>query len=117
RFHASHASEYEFRDLAAWWKEITGLPFVFALWLIRPEVENAREIADALRARRDENLRALDHLVAAETEFSPEFCQRYFRDRLRFGFGEREKEGLIKFRETCERHRILRPNAAPLRLV
>ncbi|MFL6568482.1 MAG: menaquinone biosynthesis protein [Chthoniobacterales bacterium] len=117
RFREQHGTEYQFRDLGAWWKEITGLAFVFALWLIRPEVEDPRAIADQLRARRDENLRSLDHVIAAASEFLPEFSSHYFRDCLRFGFAQREKEGLLKFRQLCERHGILRPNRAPLRLV
>lgn len=116
RFREQHASGYEFRDLGAWWKEITGLPFVFALWLIRPEVENPSEIADQLRAKRDGNLRSLDRVIAA-SDFSPEFCAHYFRDCLRFSFGDREKQGLLKFRELCQRHGILTPNRAPLGLV
>ena len=117
RFRAQHAGKYEFRDLAQWWREISGIPFVFALWLIRPDYDDAPAIAARLRALRDANLRALDVLIAAETEFTPEFCQHYFRDCLRFSFGEREKQGLIRFRELCERQRILRPNTTPLRLV
>ena len=117
RFRHRHGDAYEYRDLGAWWKEVTRLPFVFALWLIRPEVENAKQLADELRARRDANLASLDQLIAAEREFTPEFCQRYFREQLRFGFAEREKQGLMKFRSLCERHGILPPNPTPLRLV
>jgi chorismate dehydratase len=116
RFREQHASDYEFRDLGAWWKEATGLAFVFALWLIRPEVENPRPIADQLRAKRDENLRSLDRVIAS-SEFAPEFSSHYFRDCLRFGFAEREKAGLIKFRELCQRHGILSAKSDPLRLV
>ncbi|MDQ6624191.1 MAG: menaquinone biosynthesis protein, partial [Verrucomicrobiota bacterium] len=116
RFRAKHVDAFRYRDLGQWWKELTGLPFVFALWLIRPEVEDAHAIADALRNRRDANLRALDQLIAAEPEFSPEFCRHYFTDCLRFDFGAREQAGLLKFRALCERHGILAPNPAPLRL-
>jgi chorismate dehydratase len=35
-------------DLGAAWRELTGLPFVFALWLIAPHADRAR-VADALR--------------------------------------------------------------------
>ena len=117
RFRKQHGDVFAYRDLGAWWKGMTGLPFVFALWLIRPEFEAAASLADRLRGLRDENLASLDTLIAGQAEFSPEFCQRYFRERLRFGFAEREKEGLLKFRSLCERHGILPQNTTPLRLV
>lgn len=117
RFRERHGERYEYWDLATQWKLRTGLPFVFALWLIRPEVDNARSIADSLRRRRDENLATLDQVIAAQTKFSPEFCAYYFRDCVRFGFGDAEKEGLLLFRSLCERHGILPQSSAPLRLV
>ncbi len=117
RFRDRHANDYSFWDLGAEWKEATGLPLVFALWLIRPEVKNAKSIADRLRVRRDENLKALDEVISAQSNFSPEFCRYYFRDCLRFRFSKAEKEGLLRFRSLCEKHRILQPNASPLRCV
>ena len=117
RFRKEHGCEYEFWDLAAEWKRLTGLPFVFALWLIRPGVANAGEIANALRARRDANLGSLDELIAQEKDFSRDFCLQYFHNYLRFGFGTREKEGLLRFRSVCEKHRILPRNESELRLV
>jgi predicted solute-binding protein len=117
RFREQHEKRYEYWDLAAQWKRSTGLPFVFALWLIRPEVENAQLIADALRQRRDENLASLDQIIAAQTEFPSEFCAYYFRECLRFEFADAEKEGLLRFRSLCEMHGILPPNANPLRFV
>jgi chorismate dehydratase len=88
-------------DLAEEWKNITDLPFVFALWLVRPEVANASEIAHRLRAVRNENLRRLNELITAQSEFDPEFCTRYFRENLRFDFGQREKAGLREFHRAC----------------
>ena len=43
--------------------EETGLPFVYALWLIRPEVTDAKSVAQRLRKLRDENLATLDDLI------------------------------------------------------
>jgi len=116
-FRKQHGSRYEYWDLAARWKVSTGLPFVFALWLIRPEVKNAQILAESLRKRRDENLASLDQVIAAQAGFSPEFCAYYFRDCLRYEFGSAEKEGLLRFRSLCEQHGILQPNATVLRLV
>src|ERR1700758_5207207 len=55
RFRQEHANEFQFWDLGEQWKKLCGIPFVYALWLIRPEVENAKAIANRLRALRDEN--------------------------------------------------------------
>src|SRR6516162_9372906 len=55
-FRQRHAGEFQFWDLGEQWKKLTGLPFVYALWLIRPEVVDAKSVARRLRALRDENL-------------------------------------------------------------
>ncbi len=117
RFRAEHGSEYMYWDLAEEWQRLTGLPFVFALWLIRPGIAGASEIAQELRTRRDHNLQELDRVIAAQDHFSPEFCAFYFRDCLRFHLGEREKAGLLRFRALCGKHGLLPMNEAPLRLV
>ncbi|MGI9088489.1 MAG: menaquinone biosynthetic enzyme MqnA/MqnD family protein [Chthoniobacterales bacterium] len=117
RFRAQNGDRYGYLDLGAEWKRQTNLPFVFALWLLRPEVAEPGKIAEALRNRRDQNLAHLDDLIAAHPDFSPEFCVHYFRENLRFEFGEAEKQGLLRFRSLCEQHGILSPGVSPLRLV
>ncbi len=117
RFRDRYRTNYRFWDLGAEWKRITRLPFVFALWLIRPEVSEPQSIADRLRAHRDQNLRCLNEVISAQTNFPPDFCRYYFGECLRFQFSEMEKKGLLHFRSLCERHQILQPNRAALALV
>jgi predicted solute-binding protein len=117
RFRQSHTGQYEFWDLGEQWKKLTDLPFVYALWLIRPEVVNAKEIADRLRLLRDENLANLDELIAIEKEFDSQFCSRYYREHLRFSFGERENEGLRTFANLCVKHSHLPEPDLPLNVV
>ena len=100
RFRQTHPT-YRVWDLPEEWKKLTGFPFVFALWLIRPEVIDASEVANRLRKLRDDNLQSIDELIAEQDDFDPEFCRRYFRDYLRFGFGEGEKAGLREFHRRC----------------
>jgi chorismate dehydratase len=107
RFRDETEGTFQFWDLGEEWKKRTGLPFVYALWLIRPEVPSPKAIADTLRACRDNNLRELDLLIAAEREFSPDFCQFYLTQCLRYQYGPAEKEGLSTFRKLCEKHGIL----------
>jgi chorismate dehydratase len=101
RFRAEHSERYHYWDLAESWTKIISLPFVFAFWLIRPEINNANEIADILRQLRDHNLENLDDLVSTQSEVSPAFCRKYYREHLFFDFGEREKTGLREFHRHC----------------
>jgi chorismate dehydratase len=107
RFRDETDNTFQFWDLGEEWQKRTQLPFVYALWLIRPEVGSPKAIADTLRACRDTNLRELDTLIAMEREFSPDFCQFYLRECLHYQLGPQEKEGLSTFRKLCEKHGIL----------
>ena len=98
---------FQFWDLGQEWKQLVDLPFVYALWLVRPEVAEAKAVADRLRALRDENVGKIDKLIAQEKEFDAEFCRRYFTEHLRFTFGEREKEGLRTFADVCAKHGLI----------
>jgi chorismate dehydratase len=117
RFRQRHAGEFHFWDLGEQWSKVVGRPFVYALWLIRPEVRDFKYVANRLRALRDENLANLDQLIAEvvtgvgdpghRKEFDPQFCGRYYREHLRFSFGEKEKEGLSEFYKRCVEQRLL----------
>jgi chorismate dehydratase len=107
RFRRKFGDTYQYWDLGDEWRGVAKKPFVYALWLMRPEVEDARAIAGRLRALREENLANLNKLIAAEKEFDREFCSRYFREHLRFAFGEREKSGLRSFQGLCEKNGLL----------
>jgi len=117
RFRQRHGADFQFWDLGEQWKKLRDVPFVYALWLVRPEVQNGKSIADQLRALRDRNLTNVDNVIARETEFDPEFCRRYYRDHLRFSFGEKEKKGLRAFAELCRKHELLPKRELVLDLV
>jgi chorismate dehydratase len=136
-FRQKHAGEFQFWDLGEQWKKLTGLPFVYALWLIRPEVIDAKSIAQRLRKLRDKNLASLDDLIeeavagvglstvaGAKTvepgprkELNREFLLRYFRKHLRFSFGKKEKQGLQCFADLCAKHGVLPAHDRPFTLV
>ena len=109
RFRQKFAEAYRYWDLGEEWQGLTKLPFVYALWLVRPEVTNANTIADRLRALRGENLANIENLIAEEKEFDPEFTRRYYHDYLHFEFGEKEKQGLHLFQSLCEAHGLIPP--------
>ena len=101
RFRQRHAGEFSFWDLGEQWNKLVDLPFVYALWLIRPEVRDSESLAERLRKLRNENLADIDKLVAEEEEFDHDFCRRYYRENLRFSFGKEEKQGLTEFHKRC----------------
>jgi hypothetical protein len=106
RFRAEHGERYHYWDLAETWTKMTSLPFAFAFWLIRPEIQNAKGIADKLRALRDHNVASIDELALSQSEVSPTFCRKYYREHLIFNFGEREKAGLREFHRRCLLNKI-----------
>jgi len=124
-FRQNHAGEFQLWDLGEQWKELTGLPFVYALWLIRPEVPDAKSIAQRLRGLRDENLADIQAIVsdavADVADNNPaiarEFLDRFYHEYLRFGFGTREKQGLQTFADLCARHGVLPKRAREFSLL
>jgi hypothetical protein len=56
-------------------------------------------------------------LIAAVKEFDQQFLFRYYRQHLRFSFGEREKEGLGTFASLCAEHGLLAKRDQTLDLV
>jgi predicted solute-binding protein len=104
-FRQRHAHDFNFWDLGDQWKKLTGLPFVYALWLVRPEIANAAQIAGELRSLAAINLRQLDKIVAHLPD--PDFCMRYYREYLRFTFGTKQEAGLQRFQELCAKHGLI----------
>jgi len=107
RFRQHHRDEFRFWDLGEQWNKLVDLPFVYALWLIRPEVIEVKQIASRLRELRDENLARIDGLIGEEKDFDRDFCHRYYRENLRFRFGEKEMEGLSEFYKRCVKLHLL----------
>jgi chorismate dehydratase len=117
RFRLQHGRDFAFWDLGEEWKRLRNVPFVYALWLVRPEVENPRRLADSLRAVRDNNLDNIEAIISGELEFPSEFSRRYYRDHLRFSLGEDEKRGLQAFAELCQKHELMPKHDLVLDLV
>jgi chorismate dehydratase len=116
RFRQQSGGRHRFLDLGAEWKARMKTPFVYALWLLHPDYAKKEEVAGALRSLGKANLANLDALIAAQPERERAFCDFYYRQCLRFGFGAEEKTGFKKFGELCVRQNLLPPNLPTLRL-
>ena len=95
-------------DLGQWWKELTGLPFVFAMWTAREGLapENLDRIDSWLTASRDAGVQAIHEIArdrSAEYGLSFRQCVDYFEKHLHFSLGPGEREGLARFRDLAAR--------------
>ena len=93
-------------DLGERWCHWTGLPFVFAMWVARADVDESH-VAAVLRAARDEGVRRVEDIAAreaAEMGISRELATEYLRDTLHFTLGAHEWAGLRRFYELCVGH-------------
>jgi chorismate dehydratase len=86
-------------DLGQEWFDWTGLPFVYAVWAVRPGMD-LRGVDRALRAARDYGLAKVGPIAqreAVKLGLDPGFCRRYLSNILSFDLGPRELAGLKKF--------------------
>ncbi|HEX4497410.1 MAG TPA: menaquinone biosynthesis protein [Thermoanaerobaculia bacterium] len=103
---------YLITDLAAEWKELTGLPFVFAVWAVRPEVE-IPDLPFYFKSSLRYGLSSLDTLVresAAEMGLDTSEVRSYLTENLSFFLREEEISGLEEFyRRAYNNSLILEP--------
>jgi len=86
-------------DLGEEWKKLTGLPFVYAMWVAKPDIELSGLHSKLLKAR-DEGLTKLDAIAAEaskETGLREEVCFHYLKNIMKYELGEREIEALRVF--------------------
>jgi predicted solute-binding protein len=56
-------------------------------------------------------------VAGKKQEITQEFLNRYYNEHLRFGFGSREKQGLLTFADLCAKHGVLSKRAHEFRLL
>jgi chorismate dehydratase len=91
-------------DVGDEWCRWTGLPFVFAMWVMRAG-QKVGALEQALGAARDAGLANLEQIAEAEAPAlgltRPE-CLSYLRDCLHFVLGPREREGLALYQKYAD---------------
>lgn len=105
-------------DLGALWTERTGLPFVWAVWLVRTPTARAElaAIRDAVLAARARGLPQRDALAlrfAATHGLDPELSRDYLRRHIRFDVGPDERAGLERFAQLAHGHGLVERSTVP----
>lgn len=103
-------------DLGAEWKAMTGLPFVYAMWVGRPDALSAQQCGALQHAGKD----GVAHLQTIAREWAAGDAARerralaYLRDNLKYDLGARERAGLQRFHELAAEIGVV-PGLQPLR--
>lgn len=116
--HSPPAVKYAHQlDLGEAWKDLTGLPFVYASWMCRTKTldddEGRRWIALAaamLDRQRRHNRTRLDWLVqqwAPKARWPVDLAQHYIAELLRYEVGPREREAIDRFYGLCAKNGII----------
>jgi chorismate dehydratase len=103
-------------DLGAEWKTLTGLPFVYAMWVGRADAATPAHCR-ALQQARDQGLQHLEQIARGASGGNRDVEQRsflYLRDNLKFSLGDREAAGLRRFHELAAGIGLV-PEPQPLR--
>ncbi len=108
---APEEKDYPFQlDLGEQWKRLTGLPFVFAMWMMPMDKADA-DLAELLAEARWRGGEMTDHLVAKyaqEKRWPTDLARRYFTEYLQYVVTPRCRLGIEKFFELAAKHHLLR---------
>lgn len=106
-------------DLGEEWKALTGLPFVYAVWMCREDRASDLAVttgAALLDRQRRHNAMRLDWIIhrhAKEHGWPEELARRYLAGLLRFEVGEREAACVDRFFALASKHGLIeRPRPA-----
>jgi chorismate dehydratase len=103
-------------DLGQMWTDLTGLPFVYAAWVLGPALggvgreERKRTLVQRLQRAKAGGLSALDELAIKESRSRAIPVERilsYWRESIHFDLGSDELAGLQKFAELAARHNLV----------
>lgn len=105
-------------DLGQEWLNLTGLPFVFSVWVARPGADHGgltRLIAEAKR----KGLAAVERVAEEECErvaLDRAVCLVYLRDHMRYDLDEGARAGLERFRQLAVEQKLI-ADAGPVRFL
>lgn len=99
-------------DLGEAWKDMTGLPFLFGVWLARADADPRilRTTCAILDRQYRYNRMHLEGLIARESatrDWPLEVAREYLSTGIRYEFGQEQRAGLDRFYELAEQHGLL----------
>lgn len=83
-------------DLASEWRVMTGLPFVFAVWVSLQPM--SKEWMDVFNAANAKGMQRLDE-IAEEQKFSPYDLKKYYTNNINYLLDDEKRKGMQRFLE------------------
>ena len=105
-------------DLGSAWKEMTGMPFVFAVWVARTSTILG-DLPSKLEQAKREGLAHVDELVrqyAVPRGWPPDLARQYLTTNLKYDIGEAQIHAIEHFHQLAARHGLISSPARPLRI-
>jgi chorismate dehydratase len=105
-------------DLGAAWKELTGLPFVFAVWTARADVDLG-DLPTRLADARRHGMEHLDEIVnqyAVPLGWPAQLAMEYLSRYLDFEIGPRQLQAIEQFYALAARHGLIPNPPRPIEL-
>lgn len=96
-------------DLGHEWKRLTGLPFVFAAWMARKDVD-LRDLPARLEQAKQSGLRHVDDIVrrhALPHAWPVPIARQYLTDYLKFDIGPAQLTAIRRFHALAHKHGAL----------
>ena len=106
-------------DLGEEWKTLTGLPFVYAVWVVNEGVDSVR-VSGWLHDSLAVGLARLDEVAAQAAGTAGQDAASllaYYRDSLHYQLGERDLHGIETFQRFCSRYNLIPASVAARTLV
>lgn len=92
-------------DLGDAWTEMTGRPFVYAVWALRRGIEN-KELRAELRSAKHFGMETMDYIIGSREEYDEDFRRDYFEWHIHYHLADDEKRGIAKFCELLQKHNL-----------
>jgi len=99
-------------DLGAAWTKLTGLPFVYAAWVSRRELNETtkQNLAEILSQARDEGVKKIDEIARenpTKVKISQAEIRAYLGGAIEYFLTAEHRAGLDEFRRRCKNHGLI----------
>ena len=106
-------------DLGGAWRDLTGLPFVFAAWTARAGVD-VGDLPTRLERAKREGLARVGEIVgreASQRRWPADVARRYLTEYLSFELRERQIEAIRTFHRKAAEHGLIGPGVREVAVV